>query len=300
MKVLLVPDRPGWAFDNRAKDLMSLKWSGIRFYLKYLPEVTAKDQNKYDLIYPLSLSVARRLNEQGIPMSRMATGITSIRVYEKKMIGKRKFRPDFLQFVKSLRGINAWSDEIVRTFKPHCRIYKTRIGIDQNLFKPGDKKKNSRFTVGWVGRIDEPKNRELKGYDIVLKALKGLDVKLDIRTFKENYVPRHKMVDFYQGIDCYICSSRSEGLPNPLLEAAACGVPVITTKVGIVPELIEHRKNGLIVSRNAEAIRDKVVYLMNHPKERESMGRSIRDTIVSGWTWDICKRDWERYFKSLV
>ncbi|MGM1048172.1 MAG: glycosyltransferase family 4 protein [Bacillota bacterium] len=302
MKILLVPDHLGWAFDNRAKDLLALKRNGIRFYLKYQSEVKASDQNKYDLIYPLSLSIARKLNKTGIPFNKMATGITSIRVYEKQMIDKNNFKPEFLKLIKELRGINAWSDEIVQTFKPHTPIYKTRIGIDTDLFKPGKrrKKESDVFTVGWVGRIDEVAHRELKGYDIVLQALKGLNVKLDIRTFKEHYVPRAKMVEFYQGLDCFICSSRSEGLPNPVLEAAACGVPIITTKVGIIPELIQNKKNGIIIPRTPEAIRKQVKYLIQHPVERQKLGVKIRETILGSWTWDICKKDWEAFFKSVV
>lgn len=301
MKVLLVPDQPGWAFDHRTKDLLAQRWADIQFSSKYQAEIHASEHNNYDLIYPLSLSIARRLHQKGIPLERMATGITSLRVLEKQIIDKKKFRPDFLDFIKNLRGINAWSDEIVQLFKPHCPIFKTRIGIDESLFRPGEKNnRSSVFTVGWVGRIDGAEHRELKGYDIVLKALKGLDLKFVTRTFKEHYVPRVKMVQFYQRLDCFICSSRSEGLPNPVLEAAACGVPIITTKVGIIPELILHQKNGIIVPRTSEAIRKQVQYLMQYPNERYTLGTNIRKTIVADWTWDLCKKDWEIFFKSIV
>jgi glycosyltransferase involved in cell wall biosynthesis len=297
MKILLVPENPGWAFDNRAKDLMTLGMSGIDFSMKYRPEVKASDKSRYDIIYPMSLSIARKLNDAGIPYSRMAAGITSIP--HRKMRHHRLNR-EFVRFVKRFRGINAWSDEIVDIFKPHCKIYKTRVGIDHHTFKPrSTPKKNGVFTVGWVGRIDIPSRREVKGYDIMLSALKNMDVKLEIRTFKENYVPREKMVGFYQGLDCYICSSRSEGLPNPLLEAAACGVPTITTKVGIVPELIRHRHNGIIVSRTSQGIRRAVRKLMKRPSMQESLRKNIRKTITDNWTWDICKKDWETFFKSL-
>lgn len=301
MKVLLVPDQPGWAFDNRAKDLLALRWDKIRLYAKYQDDVKASDQKKYDLIYPMSLSIARRLNEQGIPYHRMAAGITSLRVFEKQMINRTTFKPEFLATIKQLRGINAWSDEIVRTFQPHCPIFKTRIGIDEQQFKPADKAKSSTvFRVGWVGRKDTEKHRELKGYDILLKAVEGLDIKLDIRTFTENYVPRHKMANFYQSLDCFVCSSRSEGLPNPVLEAASCGVPIISTKVGIVPELIRHRKNGIITKRTSRAIRQHIKYLIKHSKEREALGASMRRNIVRHWTWELCKRDWEAFFKKMI
>jgi len=142
------------------------------------------------------------------------------------------------------------------------------------MFRPRFKVKdneNHKFTIGWVGRIDKKNHRKLKGYDIVLSALTDLNVSLDIRTFKENYVPREKMVEFYQGLDCFICSSESESLPNPVLEAAACGIPIISTKVGIVPELIKHHKNGLIVPRSSDDIHDAVIFLMNNPNKRAEL-----------------------------
>ena len=301
MRVLLVPDHPGWAFDHRAKDLMGLGMADIRFDLKYLPDVTAGDCRKYDLVYPMSLSIARKLNDAGVALNKMAAGVTSVRVFEKQLDENRRFKPEFARFVRQLRGVNAWSDEIVRLFRPRFRMFKTRIGIDHRLFSPAPKRKRNRvFTVGWVGNIDRPSYRELKGYDIVLVALKGLDVRLDVRSFRGRYVPRKRMPDFYRSLDCFICSSRSEGLPNPVLEAAACGVPIITTKVGIVPELIRHRKNGIIVPRTAEAIRRETMRLKGDPEMRDQLSRNIRKTVERHWTWDLCKKDWEHFFKSMV
>ena len=48
-------------------------------------------------------------------------------------------------------------------------------------------------------------------------------------------------------IDLFVLPSLTEGLPNVLLEAAACRVPLVATNVGGVPEIITHEKTGLIV-----------------------------------------------------
>ena len=55
-------------------------------------------------------------------------------------------------------------------------------------------------------------------------------------TNRSNY-SRVEMAEFYNKIGTLICFSESEGTPNPVLEAAACGRNVITTEVGNVPEL---------------------------------------------------------------
>lgn len=178
-------------------------------------------------------------------------------------------------------------------------IKKTRVGINEKQFKPPvPKKQNDRFKVGWVGRIDQQDYRELKGYDIVTAGLEKLDVELDIRTYQDR-VPREKMVDFYQQLDCFICSSSSEHIPLPVLEAAACGVPIISTRVGIVPELIKNNTNGFIVPREANAFQKGVKILMDNTAKREQFSKAIRKTVVNHWTLERCKKEWETFFLSL-
>lgn len=47
-----------------------------------------------------------------------------------------------------------------------------------------------------------------------------------------------EMRDFHHSLDVYVCASKSEGIPNPCLEEVASGLPVVTTRVGGMPELI--------------------------------------------------------------
>ncbi|MFC4807985.1 glycosyltransferase family 4 protein [Paenibacillus sp. GCM10023250] len=298
MNILLVADYPGWAFDHIAQDLSAQDIDGIQFEINYYSNVTAADQARFDLIYPMTVSIAQRLHKIGIPLEKMATGITSLVPYEAQLASGR-LPGEFLRLLRMMRGVNTYSNEIVRLFKPYFPLRKTRVGIDTALFKPAPVSRAGSFRAGWVGRIDIPARRELKGYDLVRSALHGLKLELEIRTFKERYVPREQMIGYYQRLDCLICSSRTESIPFPVLEAAACGVPVISTPVGIVPELIRSGQNGIIIPRTANAIRKEVLQFMANPGERQKLGRNARDTVVKQWSWDVCKRDWEAFFKSL-
>ncbi|QDI92865.1 glycosyltransferase [Salicibibacter halophilus] len=290
MKILLVPGNPGWAFDHRAKDLLSLSYDRIQLEMKYVNRVKGSDRYQYDVIYPMSVNIAKKLHEKtNIPYKQMATGITSLRVLD-------KYNVDFLQL---FRGLNTASNEIVDMLKGHVHTNKTRVGVDPRHFKPAESKKKKRpFVVGWVGRIDQQNYRELKGYDLVISALKDMNVNLQIRTFKDK-VPRKEMVAFYQELDCFICSSTSEHIPLPVLEAAACGVPIISTNVGIVPELISDKRNGIIVKRDANAIKNAVQTVKNNPEMKKQLSGNIRATILEGWTLEKCKSDWEDFFSSL-
>ncbi|QQK76966.1 glycosyltransferase family 4 protein [Salicibibacter cibarius] len=299
-KILLVADHPGWAFHHRAKEMMALPSSHLQFDLKYRDQLTAKDNDQYDIIYAMSVLIAKSLHQKGIPVNKLAAGITSSRQFNRYKVNKDTYKKEFLDFFTNLRGVNTVSNEFVQQFNKYRPIYKTRTGINENLFKPStDNTRQPTFTVGWVGRIDGHLHRKLKGYDIVLSAIKGLDMKLDIRTFTKNNVSRDKMVEFYQGLDCFICSSESEHIPLPVLEAGACGIPIISTQVGIVPEVIKSYENGIIIQRNASAIREALLYLMKNPGQRKSMGRSIRQTILDQWTWDVCWKEWEDFFTAI-
>jgi glycosyltransferase involved in cell wall biosynthesis len=94
------------------------------------------------------------------------------------------------------------------------------------------------------------------------------------------------MVEFYQGLDACICASRVEGGPHSLLEASACGVPVISTRVGLAPELIDSGSNGLLVERTIQSVREAVLRLRDDRDERIEIGRRARAAVEQGWTWD--------------
>src|SRR5262249_54390152 len=68
-----------------------------------------------------------------------------------------------------------------------------------------------------------------------------------------------------------------DGIPNVLFEAMVCGVPVISTDVAGVCELIEHQKNGFLVEqRNAHALADAMELLMGSGDLRKDLARNGR------------------------
>jgi glycosyltransferase involved in cell wall biosynthesis len=76
-----------------------------------------------------------------------------------------------------------------------------------------------------------------------------------------------------------------DGIPNVLFEAMVSGVPVVSTDVEGVCELIEHRKNGLIVEqRNASALADAMQLLITTPGLRHELARSGRQTVLTNFT----------------
>ncbi len=88
----------------------------------------------------------------------------------------------------------------------------------------------------------------------------------------------------YQVVDSYILPSVSEGFPVTLLEAAACGLALIATPVGGIPDFLQHEKNGLFVEYGStSSIRDALTRLVQKPDEVREYGRRALECLTQDY-----------------
>ena len=89
--------------------------------------------------------------------------------------------------------------------------------------------------------------------------------------------PIAEMAPVYQEADIFVLTSECEGAPNVLLEAMACGLPVVADNVGGVPELVRHGRDGFLVEpNNDESLVAALTRLIRDPQLRFTMGRNAR------------------------
>jgi glycosyltransferase involved in cell wall biosynthesis len=89
------------------------------------------------------------------------------------------------------------------------------------------------------------------------------------------------MPAYYSLMDVFVHPSLRDGMPNALLEAMACGVPVIATPVGGVLDVVRNQENGMLAPVNdVDALADAIQCVLDDSTLRESISKSARETIV--------------------
>ncbi len=125
-------------------------------------------------------------------------------------------------------------------------------------FGAGGRAGRGEVRVGWAGSLSNQGPEQRGFHDLIAPAVRSVGRPDWSWRREKRWRSPVEMLEFYRSIDIYLCASRSEGTPNPCLEAAACGVPLVTTRVGNMPELVRHGVNGLFVERNVADVAAKL------------------------------------------
>ena len=112
--------------------------------------------------------------------------------------------------------------------------------------------------------------------------------------------PHRDIPDYMAAADVFVLPSLSEGFPLTILEAMAAGLPIVTTRVRGLPEIIEEGGNGFLVEpRNHQQIAERLLSLFSNDKLAEAMGQSNRDK-ARGYSWQSIVERLEGLYRGLV
>jgi len=296
-KILLIPDMPGWAFDRRADYLKKYLSKYYTFEKKYYDFLDIKkvDWDKYDCVFFFFWGHKKQLHLD-LTREKICTGVFSFtRWQSKKAIIKQE-----LKKYKAVVSNNPELADMVQPFHPH--VFLAPNGVDETVFYPIKPKKNkNKFIVGWVGNPDFGSGK-VKGYhDIIVPTLEKMpDVELRSILAGPKKISHKKLNIFYNQLDVCICASLNEATPNPVMEASAAGVPIITTKVGITPLLIKDGYNGLFIKRNKTELKKAIRYLQDNEKIRNKMGINARREILKNWTYEKLVKEYKKAFDFVI
>jgi glycosyltransferase involved in cell wall biosynthesis len=217
--------------------------------------------------------------------------------------------------------------DLARAYRlPSSRIVVTYAGVDPS-FTPRPSQQCSPddpFTLLFCGRLNGP--REQKGLDVLLKSLplvlrhhkvvlniigtgprlaqyQSLSRELGVSQQVQflGFVEHDHMPSRYQQADLLILPSRRESFGLVLAEAMASGLPVVATKVGAIPEVVEDGGTGLLVHPDdPEALASVINSLLSNPETMKSMGAKGRIRVQEHFTWDkVARRVTDAYGRAL-
>jgi glycosyltransferase involved in cell wall biosynthesis len=186
----------------------------------------------------------------------------------------------------------------------------TPDGVDLGLFRPAAPREagDGALVIGWVGNsawsadihVDHKGLRAVLLPAIEVLRAQGLDVRLETVDRARGPRPQHEMPAFYQRIDVYACLSLHEGTPNPVLEAMASGVPVVSTNVGIVPEAFGPLQREMILAeRSVPALVAALRRLHADPGLRARLRRENLESIRA-WDWSLRVRPFDDFFSRML
>jgi glycosyltransferase involved in cell wall biosynthesis len=99
-------------------------------------------------------------------------------------------------------------------------------------------------------------------------------------------VSENQKIAYYRSADIFTLPSFAEAFPLSLLEAGAAGLPVIATRVGGIPNIVEDGANGLLIEAgNCDDLADKISYLLDDGTLRETMGSTGRK-MAAQYSWE--------------
>ena len=233
-----------------------------------------------------------------------------------RMGGTRTFeltKTPFDDDMKSVAAIIATNGKLFEIGKSNNEnTHLIPNGIDLELFKPrtqrctpfDDNGKQESFMIGFAGNISGRMYSIYKGWKYYTQAtqrLYGEGFRTLNALYNLNQIPHDEMPEkFYHKIDCLVLPTLDEGCSNVTVEALACGVPVLTTKVGFHGERLEDGINCIFIERDIQDIMDKLVLLKNTPELRTKLAFEGKLFAETWHNIDVIASSYDKIFQSVL
>lgn len=232
---------------------------------------------------------------------------TSLRFFTKLAVAKSD----------AITAVSHFTSEIAQRDLPLKKQIKVIYnGIDHTHFKPAKYEMTTRHSktirVLFCGNLTQR-----KGVQWLIPIIERLDKHITIayttglrtRTVLPNHpqleclgaIPHQTMPSIYQSSDILILPTVREGLPLSVMEAMACGLPVVATNCSSLPELIDEGKGGFLCPLgDVDAFAKKIQILADNILLRQEMGEYNRNRVEENFTVDKMIKQYTELFDNVL
>lgn len=215
--------------------------------------------------------------------------------------------------------INVESESLIHQFG--LAKYRNKISfggagpVNVNSFRITKKSKDRKDIIGYIGRHSPEKGvmNFVKAIPLILKERNDLEfiigsdgplfeqIKDELKkngsydkvTFT-GWVPREKLPDYFNEMKLIVVPSYTETIPTVIMEALACGTPIVASPVDAIPDLIRDGENGFLMEDNSpECIAKNVIRALDDPRLDEIV-KSAYELIQREYTYEVVVENYRK------
>lgn len=278
-RIVLLADLPRWAFNNVATSIARRLQDRFDVRVRYVVDRPRLDTSRVDLLYVFYWKEAYH-RSFGFPPERVIREVASYRWMDERhgCLSPEELISQHLSDSRTLTTPCRGLFEELRRF--HANVHLCPNGVEFDRFRIRGER-TGPLRIGWVGNpLDNSKGL----HDILIPATKA---RFDFAASSGEW-SQSKVARFYSEIDVLAIASLRESQPLPLMEAMASGCFIVTTDVGIVPEILEVSDEGImVVERDAEAFGEAFETCRANLLEIRSRGRKNAEVMRRARDWDL-------------
>lgn len=292
-------------------------WAGLKVFSlvkKIKPDIVHINGNIILGFWSLFLRQKKIYSIHGIPKKEK-------KIWSGKDYGGIVLESLLQNFVfRGYKNIILLSDKDKKYLKPVQKFFIIPNAVRENFLQSQNKNKKQRFRIIFVGGLSR-----MKGVDLIIDVFERILIKSDtyiltlVGEIKDEYVRNklhnlseqvkskielinnlsvEKLIDYFGESKVLLLPSLQENMPIVILEAMACGVPVIASKVGAIPEIIEDNANGLLTEVSENSLFEKLNYLLENDEVWNRLAKSAKSKILNEFSPEvISKKHIETYKK---
>jgi colanic acid/amylovoran biosynthesis glycosyltransferase len=297
--------------------------------------INNKSTKSYDLIhahYGSNGLIGAILKETGVFKGKL---ITSFHGYDMSLLvadkGRDVYKKLFEHGDRFLPVSDFWKEKLIAMGCDRERIMVHRMGIDLDQFPFKERKWDPLgLKLITVARLDEKKGHEysIKAVAKLIEENPGIEIEYIIigegplRESLQNLIQNAGLEDkikvlgamdqeelraYLESAHIFILASSTssngdmEGIPVVLMEAQACGMPVVSTLHSGIPEAVLDGKSGFLVpERDVDALTERLQYLLKHPELWPEMGKRGRRLVEEKYDINVLNSRLVKIYDALL
>jgi glycosyltransferase involved in cell wall biosynthesis len=212
--------------------------------------------------------------------------------------------------------IVVYSNRISTEYGLNNYISKIQIAsehiVDNSKFSIRVPFKERRKTIGYIGRMSEEKGicDFIKALPLITddsieiliigkgallakseNYLKKNKIKINVKFI--DWIPHNEVPDHLNKMKLLIIPSKTEGLPNIMLESMSCGTPILATEVGAIPDIIKNNYNGFLIKDTSPLNLAETIIRIVNSIDLENVSSNSRQYVIDNFEEEIVIKKWQ-------